>query len=247
MITPPILCYCADGNPRFADIAIEHGFKYGSQMPRKCYRQPWFIDVNPKKLPKQPVYIARLRKWRPYMASVHDWSEERRLPEILMRAEEIARYCERVLLIPKVHGGVALLPREIGGKLVVLGYSVPTSHGATTVEPREFAGWPVHLLGGSPQRQMELFQEMTGLGADVVSIDGNYAQMMTRHNQFWVPGTADYARNRYWPTIIEADSQPWGDGSKTADAPYEAFRRSCENIMNTWETIHFEGIANVIG
>jgi hypothetical protein len=74
--------------------------------------------------------------------------------------------------------------------------------------------------------------------ADVVSADGNYAlKMATRWNQsFCQDGSATYARNRFWPTLREANGgQKWGDGSATADAPYEAFRRSCENIMMMWQ------------
>lgn len=232
----PTLIYCADGNSRFAQIAIKAGFKYGSQMPRKVYYEPFFIDLNPNNLPKQPVYVARLRKYSPFMASVHDWFEERRLAEILLRAEEIAQYTQNVLLIPKVPGGIKRLPRQVNGKRVILGYSVPTSHGATEVGIGEFAGWPVHILGGSPIQQMKLFKEMSKL-ADVVSADGNYAcKMATRWNQFFVPdGSATYARNRFWPTLREANGgEKWGDGSKKADAPYEAFRRSCQGIMEMW-------------
>lgn len=233
----PTLIYCADGNKRFANIAIEAGFKYGSQMPRKCYiDDPYFIDVNPKKLPKQPVYIARLRRYRPVMASVHDWFEERLLSTILLRAEEVAQYTERVILIPKVPG-IRNLPKFINGKLVVLGYSVPTTHGKTDLPLEDFAGWPIHLLGGSPLQQVNLFKQLSKI-ADVVSVDGNYAHKMARRNQFFVwDGSATYARNRYWPTIIEADGKPWGDGSKTAGAPYEAFRRSCQSIIEMWSEL----------
>lgn len=233
----PKLIYCADGNKRFAQIALDSGFLYGSQMPRTCYYPPFFIDVNPNNLPKQPVYIARLRKFRPVMASVHDWSEEHRFLEIMMRAEEVAQYTDNVLIIPKVPGGVKRLPRTLGGKRVILGYSVPTSHGATEVDLNEFAGWPIHILGGSPTKQMALYRKMSAF-AEVVSIDGNYHLKMARfYNQFFIAdGSARYARNRYWPTLREAGGGvSWGDGSATADAPYEAFRRSCENIMEMWK------------
>ena len=56
--------------------------------------------------------------------------------------------------------------------------------------------------------------------------------MATRWCQFWVPGTARYARNRYWPTLTEADGQRWA-----ADGPYEAFRRSCLAIRAAWDRL----------
>lgn len=56
--------------------------------------------------------------------------------------------------------------------------------------------------------------------------------MAVRWGQFWAPGNATYALDRYWPRLREADGERWGD-----DAPYEAFRRSCENIVREWERI----------
>lgn len=214
----PDLIYCADGNRRFAEIAIKAGFLYGAQLPRTVYFQPWFADQDFKR-PRYVGYIQALRKHRPYMASVLDIEEYRRLDEYLMRAEEVSQYCQVVMLIPKVSGIIKELPREINGKLIRLGYSVPTRFGKTDVPLNEFDGWPVHLLGGSPKKQKHLAQQM-----NVVSCDGNYAQLMaTRYCEFW-------------------DGEKWREladygGKVEQDAPYEAFRRSCENIMAMWHRL----------
>lgn len=83
----------------------------------------------------------------------------------------------------------------------------------------------MHLLGGSPQRQHQLVKEF-----NTVSIDGNYFQKMaTRYCQFWSPVGLDSAVNLHWPTLFEADGKRW-----EGDAPYEAFERSCKNIMEYW-------------
>jgi len=76
---------------------------------------------------------------------------------------------------------------------------------------------------------MELWSYFQNIG-EVISIDGNIAnKMATQRCQFWVAGIARYASNRWWPTMQEADDNIWGK-----DAPYEAFRRSCENIIQAW-------------
>lgn len=225
----PELIYCADGNPRFAQIAIEAGFLYGAQLPKTIYWPVYFADQNFKR-PRYVGYINALRRHQPYMASVLDIEEWRRLDEILMRAEEVARFCQVVMLIPKVPGIIKFLPCQICDKPVRLGYSVPTSYGKTMVPVNEFAGWPVHLLGGSPSRQYELSKEM-----DVKSVDGNYHQLMSRYNQFFCPDRLSTARNPLWPTLLEADGRKWGNGGKDADAPYEAFRRSCKAIVAMWQ------------
>lgn len=228
------IIYCANGNPRFAQIAKEHGFSLGAQLPGTIYdvHNPLYFADQDFKNPRYVAYIKALKKYKPYMASVLDIEEWRRLDEYLMRAEEISQYCQVVMLIPKINGVIKQLPREINNKKVILGYSVPTRFGGTTVPIAEFQDWSVHLLGGSPQVQMELMPRF-----NTVSLDGNYAHLMTRHNQFWVPGNAHYAKNKYWPTLAEADNKKWGDGSNQADAPYEAFRRSCQNIMAAWANL----------
>lgn len=225
----PVLVYCAAGNPRFVETALAAGFKYGAQLPGSIYGPLYFADQNWKK-PNRAAYMRGLAAHRPHMATVLDWERDEQLAEVLDWAEEAAQYTEHILIVPKVIGGVGRIPRRINGRGVVLAYSVPTRYGGSPLPVWELSGWPVHLLGGSPNAQMRAWTYLRGV-ADVVSADGNYAQKMAvRWCQYWVPGTARYASNRWWPTLTEADGERWeGDG------PYEAFRRSCENIMTAWK------------
>ncbi len=227
--------YCADGNRRFAEIAIEAGFKYGAQLPNTVYFRPWFADQDWRN-PNREAYMAALVEHQPTIATVLDWEHREQLPEVLDWAEEAAQYVEYILIVPKVIGGIPDIPRRIGGRDVVLAYSTPTKYAGTELPIWEFAGWPVHLLGGSPQAQMQLWRYLSNI-ADVVSVDGNYiCKMATKFNQFWVPGVARYASNRWWPALREAnDGKLWNDGA--GDAPYEAFRRSCENIVEAWKCL----------
>jgi len=224
------LIYCASGNRRFAEIAIAAGFKYGAQLPGTVYPDRlWFADQDWKK-PNRERYMAEMAKYRPVMASVLDLEREAQLPEVLSWAEEAAQYIECVMIIPKAHGIIERLPHRIGGACVVLGYSVPTRYAGTEVATWEFAGWPVHLLGGSPHAQMRLAHYM-----NVVSADGNMANLMaTRYCQFWTPGDARYASNRWWPTLRAANGGVMLD---VPDLPYIAFERSCKNIIQAWHAL----------
>lgn len=218
------IIYCANGNARFAQIAIDHGWLYGAQMPGTVYFAPFFCDQDWKH-PNRERYMSALARHRPHVASVLDWERAEQLPEVLAWAEDAAQYVDVIMLIPKVAGGVSRLPRSIGGRRVRLGYSVPSKFGGTELPIWEFVGWPVHLLGGQPQRQMAIAKYL-----DVVSVDGNYAQKMAiKFGQFWTNGNAHYARNRYWPKLVEANAYI------DRDMPYEAFRRSCQNIMAAWK------------
>ena len=205
------IIYCANGNRRFAQIAIEAGMTYGAQLPGTVYFPPEFADQNWKK-PNRAAYMAALARHQPRMATVIDWERADQLPDVLSWAEEAAQYVETVILIPKVLGGIPRLPRRINGASVRLGYSVPTAYGGTELPPWEFAGWPVHLLGGSPHRQIAMAHYLS-----VVSADGNYInRKATQFCEWW--------NGRRWIPL-----RP-----KQADAPYEAFRRSCVNVMAAW-------------
>ena len=231
-MAPPTLIYCAGGNRRFAEIAVAAGFRYGARLPDTVYTDVaplWFADQDWKK-PNRTAYMSRLAEHHPVQATVLDLESEGQLAEVLEWAEEASQYVECVVIIPKAFGIIERIPERIGSADVVLGYSVPTRYAGTQVPVWEFGDRPVHLLGGSPQAQMRLVHYL-----NVASADGNMHQMFaTRFCMFWVPGTAWYASNRWWPTIREANGGEKADGG---DHVYEAFRRSCENIMAAWRLL----------
>lgn len=224
---PPVtLIYCASGNLSMAEIAINAGFEYGAQLPGTTYFPLYFADQD-WRAPVRERYMAALAEKRPHMATVLDLERPDQLSEVLGWAEEAAQYVDVVCVIPKYSGAIARLPRTIGGAEVRLAYSVPTRYAGTEVPVWEFAGWPVHLLGGSPHKQMEMSRYM-----NVVSADGNMAQKLAvKLCSFWQPGTATHAVNRWWPQLQEA-----GMGEKK-DAPYVAFELSCNAIMRAWRDI----------
>jgi len=224
------LIYCAAGNKVLAEIAIGAGWLYGGRLPDPVYFQPYFADQE-YEAPNRTGYMSALEHYRPNIATVIDWEEPDQLPNVLSWAEEAAQWVqETVVIIPKVHGGVRQLPRRIGGKTVRLGYSVPTSYGGTEVQAWEFTGWGVHLLGGSPHEQMRLTQYF-----NVESADTNYhMKLANEHCQFWQPGTARYAANRFFPQLVEAEGEKWNGGGKKSGANIEAFRRSSIAIAQAW-------------
>jgi hypothetical protein len=217
----PDLIFCAGKNPTFAEIAISAGFRYGAQLPCTTYGPVYFADQNWKN-PNRDAYMTALSKHRPTMASVMDWEQPEQLEDVLSWAKSAALFVDVVMIIPKVSGKISSLPRRIEGKEIRLGYSVPTGHGGTMLHVAEFTDWPVHLLGGSPGAQMKLARYM-----DVKSADGNMAMKMANRGLFWKPGKHMFSNA--WVSLKETDGQRWnGDGN------YEAFRRSCVNIMAAW-------------
>ena len=215
----PELIYCADGNPSFARAAVEAGFRYGARLPSTVYEPVWFADQD-WKTPCRESYMRALAEHRPAIATVLDWEREEQWHEVLSWATEAAQYCSTLVIIPKLCGTLGAIPGRIGGAEVVLGYSVPTSYGGSGVPLWEFGSRLVHLLGGSPQRQMEL----TGY-LNVVSVDGNMAHQQAHRCRFW-------SRRRgpkgHWIQLADTGDTRH-DGANLA-----AFRRSLANIRQAW-------------
>lgn len=215
----PTLIYCAGKSRRFDEIASDAGYRLGVQLPNTVYSHPYFTDQNWRK-PDRQRYMLALSEHRPEIATVIDWEREEQLPEVLDWAEEAAQYAGTVLIIPKVHGGISRLPRRVGNAEVRLGYSVPSKFGASEILLHEMMGWPVHLLGGNPWKQMELAHYL-----DVRSVDGNgHHGAAVRWCMVWT--------ERRWEHLRDME-----EAYRTVDAIYEAFRRSCVNIMAAWRKL----------
>lgn len=216
---PELVC-CAGGNPRVAEIAVAAGFRYGARLPATTYAPVWFADQDWRK-PDRVAYVAALAQHRPTVATVLDWEHYDQLSEVLAWTEDAAQFVESVIIIPKVPQ-IPEIPLIVGGKTVILGYSVPTSFGATTVPLPQFYGRKIHLLGGSPEMQMRLWRHFRQY-AQVVSVDGNSHLKLANRGLFW----AGLGRRR---SLKQADGRRFeGSGN------LEAFRRSCRNIKAAWE------------
>jgi len=86
-------------------------------------------------------------------------------------ARDLAPYVDDIILVPK-YDCLDRLPHEIRGTRVVLGYSVQTSYGGTELPITSFKDWPIHLLGGSWDKQRSYLNLM---GDAIVSLDHNHA------------------------------------------------------------------------
>lgn len=216
------LVHCQGGNPRSARLAVEAGWWYGFRSDGKDYA----AELGPVALldcdwqaPDWPRHLDTAARVRPLLAVVPDVLDESDTDRALRQAEELARHAAAVMIVPKAEGVISRLPRDVGGKPVVLGYSVPTSYGGTELGLWSFGGWPVHLLGGNPRRQAELCGYL-----DVVSADGNLSWRLARR------GVVVEENGTAGKTLRQADGDRWPHG----DAPLEALRRSLVNLRRFW-------------
>lgn len=213
------LIYCAARNRQYAEIAIRCGYTYGAQLPAPVYFRPEFVDQNWRE-PDLEGYMDCIAEYKPRLATVLDLERPDQFEEVMGWAALVTQYVtEAVIVIPKYSGAIARLPRQMNGRQVRLGFSVPTSHGGTQVPEMEFMDWPIHVLGGSPKRQMERARYL-----DVRSADGNYVHQKIKVGQFfdgerWIPLKAG------------------GYDVSGPDVPRMVVELSLPNIKKAWERL----------
>lgn len=202
-------------NRTYVPIARSYGWYIGARLPCTLYPdhfplyftdQDWrkFKDLHfsdDKYQKHYGSYTNAVKIHKPYMASVLDWTIDRNLDEILVWSREIAPYVSKIQIIPKVPNEVHMIPYYINDKQVILGFSIPTKHGATPCSPEEFAGRDVHLLGGNPIQQINYAGLLTTYGANVVSTDGNLINKASGFGTFWQNGRSRSLGKRTITTI----------------------------------------------
>ena len=213
------LIYCAGDNERLTRMAYDAGFLIGIRSGRSSHGFPvHFVDIEYRR-PNFDKHLQAVKRYQPKYATVLDLSEQevstQDIERALMQYEQLASYCQIPLIVPKRFGQIALLPPD-----VALGYSIPTSYGgAKDIKLWEFEGRRIHLLGGSPQKQLECYQTLSAC-AQVVSADGNMAQLMaTQFAKYWETGR--------W---VEHPQR----GTNTPDIYLDCWKRSCSNIREEW-------------
>ena len=154
------------------------GARYTNLRDVSSFDRVHFIDIDWKNYDYKK-HIEALKKCKPKYTVAKDWERARNLKSVLKQAESLFDYAENVIIVPKVQSlkeqMLDLIPEKF-----MLGYSVPTKYGGTTIEPKYFDGRPVHLLGGRPEKQRELAKHL-----NVRSIDCNRFTLDARYGDFF--------------------------------------------------------------
>ncbi|NJO93205.1 MAG: GNAT family N-acetyltransferase [Hydrococcus sp. RM1_1_31] len=168
-IVLPLLFYCGGGGAsRYDAIAHKENWLLGMRScGRWKARQHMAMIDNHWKNYNHEHHLKIVRQQKPLIATAFDIEQPEQLLTVLKQASELARFCGRVLLIPKCK---VPIPRQYW-----IGFSVPTSYGGTTIECNWFGDRLIHLLGGSPDAQAHYARHL-----NVVSLDGNYACKIAR-------------------------------------------------------------------
>jgi N-acetylglutamate synthase-like GNAT family acetyltransferase len=155
------------------------GARYTNLRDLREFKDIGLIDIDWKNYDFQR-HLDAVRRTRPRITIARDVSKASDLDNTLAQAAELARWAQKVVIVPK--------DRKLGPRLAsivpesfLLGYSVPTKYGRTDIPLAWFDGRPVHLLGGRPDRQYELSKIL-----NVFSVDGNRITLDAQYGDYFV-------------------------------------------------------------
>ena len=163
-------------------IAIRRGWlpaaRYTNLRDVRWCDRLGFLDIEWRSYSFR-AHLTAVRSTRPLVTVARDVECSHQLPMVLDQAEELAQYADYVVVVPK-DPSLARCLREVIPKRFLLGYSVPTRYGATSLQPAAFSGRRVPLLGGRPDAQRRLADLL-----NVVSIDCNRFTLDARYGDYF--------------------------------------------------------------
>lgn len=218
------LIYTSGNNRAYAQLSQDAGWLVGMRSDKTpCYDPIQFVDCD-YDVVDFASHLEMVKQLHPHYATVPDLSEievsRADVDRALRQYDQLAQYCAVPLIVPKLAAQLALLPAH-----VAIGFSVVSRYGG--VQSLEFEILPllqgrhVHLLGGSPHKQLEMYRYISCY-ASVISVDGNMLQYMSGFAKYWYKGK--------W---IKHPRK----GENDSFVSQECIARSLKNIKEAWMDI----------
>ena len=178
----------AGNNTKWPEICRNAGIAYGSRHDDKIRAWPTMIDINWKKY-DWPKYLDILKLHKPIMAMVADYEAPEQKETMLSQVQDLRDLgILRIMVCPKFNEAIADIPNDC-----VIAVSVPSKYAGYIPPMQQLSGKKVHLLGGSPVKQREYSMKMNGVGANVISIDGN--SHTSADGRLWKHGRWQFPKN----------------------------------------------------
>ncbi len=178
----PALIFCRGRAGRLAGLATSLGYLYGARsdyVSKSTPRCVGLVDVNWKKY-DWSKHKAVVKDHNPLLAAVPDVLSPKDVPRALAQADELIPYCMNCLIIPKASGVIRLIPSDY-----IIGVSVPSSYAGYLPWRSELMGRRVHLLGGTPHKQLSLIATYRRWQIPVFSADGNGVCKAALYRKRW--------------------------------------------------------------
>lgn len=141
------------------------GARYTNLRDVRDFDRLGFLDIDWRNY-NFARHLEACRATRPELTVACDLLRRNQLARVLDQAHELLQWADQVIVVPKARSLAedmeALIPSYFR-----FGYSVPTRYGGTRI-PTSYFQRPVHLLGGRPDVQRRVANELS-----VVSLDCN--------------------------------------------------------------------------
>jgi Family of unknown function (DUF6610) len=151
--------------------------RYTNLRDVREFAQLGFLDIDWRNYDFQR-HLSAVKATRPLITVAKDVERKGDLRRTIDQADELAQYCEKVVIVPKARSLASDLNECIPARFI-LGYSVPTRYGGTRIAPAQFLR-PVHLLGGRPDVQRRIAALMP-----VFSVDCNRFTLDARFGDYF--------------------------------------------------------------
>lgn len=171
----------AGNNTKWPALCREAGIAYGSRHDDTIRAWPAMVDINWKKY-DWDCYLAILAQHKPLMAMVADYERPEQKDLMLKQVQDLRDLgILRIMVCPKFDTAVADIPNDC-----VIAISIPSKYAGYLPPLSQLKNKQVHLLGGTPDKQRNYLLKIHGVGARVISADGN--SHATADGRIWQSG-----------------------------------------------------------
>jgi hypothetical protein len=168
-VTAETVCRFVTHSGRVVRIAQAYGWSPGARYTNlrdvRSFDRVGFLDIDWKNY-NFKRHLRATSSTRPLLTVARDVEKTSDLPAVLDQAEALAEHADQVIIVPK-DPALGPMLQDVIPDFFLLGYSVPSRYGGTSIPPSCFRR-AVHLLGGRPDVQRRLANLMP-----VVSFDCN--------------------------------------------------------------------------
>jgi hypothetical protein len=163
---------------RVLEIACQYGWKPGARYTNlrdvRGFERVGFLDIDWKRYSFKQ-HLEATRVVHPELTVAQDIIDVDDISIVLRQAEVLLRYADNVVIVPK-DPRMSRELRDMIPETYILGYSVRSRYGGTPIAPAAFDGRAVHLLGGRPDQQRKLADQLNVVSVDVnrFTLDAEY-------------------------------------------------------------------------
>lgn len=189
--------YVRGGDKTAPVIAAAAGVGYGVRDDYTAYTTVTMLDINWKRV-NWARYMELIDQYRPTLALAPDYEYPWQFTALTRQIEDLRARVSRVLVCPKFNGAIQHVPLWCR---IALSVPAPSYAGFLPEDLSVLAGRKIHLLGGKPEKQMDLITKLAAVGAIVESADGSFLAMKAANGQYFENGKWRDVRGKGIPTI----------------------------------------------